>query len=112
MLPRHRFHIPTSIPDDLADLDLVARNLAWSWNTDIAAVFDHVLVVLGPAAAAGGRGNSVIVASDAPLPRDELARLAARDDGRPVDDLEAFVDGAAELTDDFAPVDQLITGGA
>jgi hypothetical protein len=46
----------------------------------------------------------VIVASDRPFDAGHL------DDegGRLVDDVDEFVDGATVLTDDFAPVDQLL----
>ena len=81
----------------------------------IAAVFSQVAVV-APADTLRGRrgGNVVVLASRAPLPIGALrARLAARSaklDVRtgsgPVRDL---VDGAPVLTDDFAPVDQLLT---
>jgi hypothetical protein len=47
----------------------------------------------------------VIVASDRPF---DARRLDA-DGGRLVEDLEVFIDGAIVLTDDFAPVDQLLT---
>ncbi len=78
----------------------------------IARVLPHVAVILGPGVADGGRGNSVIVASDEPL--DEAALAAGRDGddaGTLVDDLNAYLDGALVLTDDHAPVDQLIAGG-
>ncbi len=82
----------------------------------IADVFAHVAVIqrddLG--------GNHVIVASDAPLPLDAIAarnRARARTDvlvSGPA--LEDLVGNAAVLTDDRAPVDQLLTprpsGGA
>ena len=42
MLAKHRFHVPSSTPDDLTDLEDLARNLAWAWNADIAAVFDRI----------------------------------------------------------------------
>ena len=94
----------------------------------IAEVFEHVAVVRGPGIVAGGTGNSVVVASDAPLDLDGLAaRLAADvdpsdDPSAPDDrteaervgelvagaDLDAYLDGADVLTDDRAPVDQLI----
>ena len=78
----------------------------------VASVFRHVLLVLGPDAAAGRRGNSVVVASDAPLDarRYRQAVLAVDDRGTVLDgtELDAFVAGAAVLTDDFAPVDQLL----
>jgi spermidine synthase len=78
----------------------------------LAEVFEHVVVLLGPGAAAGGRGNSVIVATDGDLDTELLGRLALRDGGGVVTDVDAFVDGASVLTDDFAPVDQLLAGGA
>jgi spermidine synthase len=76
--------------------------------------FGHV-AVLGPAARLAGRtgGNLVLVASDAPIPVEAvLARNAGRgdDDEALADDaLDAFVGDAPVLTDDFAPVDQLLT---
>lgn len=73
----------------------------------LAAVFDHVSVILGPGADDGRLGNSVIVASNAAI--DDAA--VDPGDGRIVDDLDGFVGGATVLTDDFAPVDQLISGG-
>ena len=70
----------------------------------IASVFPNVVVILSEGVADGRRGNSVIVASD-------RAFDAGRFDpetGRLVDDIDEFVDGATLLTDDFAPVDQLL----
>ena len=78
-------------------------------------VFDHVAVI-GPA----GRfdqsdgGNTIIVASDQPLPVAAIARANASrgDDDVVVCDpaeLDDFVDGAPVLTDERAPVDQLIS---
>jgi spermidine synthase len=79
----------------------------------VARVLPHVAVILGPGAAAGRGGNSVIVASDEPL--DEAALAAELDTvgegGRVVADIDAHLDGALVLTDDHAPVDQLLAGG-
>jgi spermidine synthase/MFS family permease len=90
------------------------RGFLRAYAATIATRFDHVAIVLGEVAAAGGGGNSVIVASDAPI--DEAAlRAAIADDADPgelVDDPTGFLDGAQVLTDDFAPVDQLIAGTA
>jgi hypothetical protein len=63
-------------------------------------------VVLGPDPADGRQGNSVIVASDRPL---DPAVLTA-DGGRILTGaaLRDFVGDAQELTDGFAPVDQLL----
>lgn len=71
----------------------------------IASVFAHVEVILSDGPARGRLGNSVIVASDAPL--DTTAFDA--DGGRLVDDVEVFIGDARVLTDDSAPVDQLLT---
>jgi len=73
----------------------------------LADVFEHVTVILGPGAADGRLGNSLIAASDRPFD----PAVVDPDGGRVVDDLDAFVGGADILTDDFAPVDQLISGG-
>ena len=78
-------------------------------------VFDHVAVIGPP-----GRfddtqgGNSIVVASDAPLPLDAIrAEIAARgDDDLVVGDaagLDDVVGGSPVLTDEYAPVDQLLT---
>jgi spermidine synthase len=70
----------------------------------VASVFPNVVVILGEGAAAGRRGNSVIVASDRPF---DAGRFDA-ETGRLVDDIDEFVGDATVLTDDFAPVDQLL----
>jgi spermidine synthase len=78
-------------------------------------VFEHVAVI-GPAGRLAGEfgGNLVLVASDDPLPLDEIeaANRARGDDdvvlGDPVA-VDAFIGGAQVLTDDRAPVDQLLT---
>ena len=81
----------------------------------VSRVFANVLLVLGPEAASGRLGNSIVVASDGPLDADRYraALLAAGDSGTVLagDDLDRFVAGAAPITDDFAPVDQLIARG-
>ena len=81
----------------------------------VAAVFPYVALMAPPRAIAdadrgGGAGsNFVIVGSDAPLP---LAALRTRLTGLPaavsVLDGASFAGGARILTDDFAPVDQLL----
>ncbi|VXC13549.1 fused MFS/spermidine synthase [Nocardioides sp. AX2bis] len=80
----------------------------------LAAVFDHV-ALLGPGDVldASGGGNMVVVASDAPLPLEDLAGgLEERETQWGVltgDPLRSWVADADVLTDDFAPVDQLLT---
>ena len=78
-------------------------------------VFDYVAVV-GPAGRFDGTegGNTIVVASDRPLP---LAAIAAHNAARGDDDvvvgdpaaLDDFVGDAPVLTDEHAPVDQLLT---
>ena len=78
-------------------------------------VFGHV-AVLGPPTLATGRsgGNVILVASDAPLPVDAI--LEANDARAGGDvlvsdpaDVDDWIGDAQVLTDDFAPVDQLIS---
>jgi MFS family permease len=83
----------------------------------VASVFRYVAVIAVPGAFTGTEAaNWVIVGSDEPLPvpgtgglRDRLAHL-----GRPVpvlwgDDVPRFVGRSRALTDDRAPVDQLVS---
>jgi spermidine synthase len=80
----------------------------------LRSVFTHVALVAPPAALAGEEGaNFVILASDAPLPVDALRRRLATLT-RPVAlldgaDLTGFAGSGLVLTDDYAPVDQLLT---
>lgn len=70
----------------------------------IREVLPHVDVMRGPGVLRGAIANSVVLASDLPL--DPTTWPA--DGGELVDDLDAYLTGAVILTDDFAPVDQLI----
>ena len=78
----------------------------------IAAVLPHVALLRGPSLLDGFIGNSVVVAGSEPLDveRWDALRRERGDRGELVDDLTAYLDGALVLTDDFAPVDQLIVG--
>jgi hypothetical protein len=78
-------------------------------------VFGHV-ALMGPASLASGRsgGNVILVASDAPIP---VGAILAADEMRgeanvlvsePAD-LDDWIGDAQVLTDDFAPVDQLLS---
>ena len=77
-------------------------------------VFDQVALLASPDVLAGeDGGNLVIVASQAPL---DVDPVLARADERGLqwsalvgDELDAWVGDANVLTDDFAPVDQLLT---
>ena len=80
----------------------------------VAAVFPHVALVAPADALAGQTGsNFVIVASRSPLPAGLRSRLDLAD--KPVEllqgaQLDDFIDDARVLTDDYAPVDQLLQG--
>jgi spermidine synthase len=80
----------------------------------LQAVFAHVAVI-APQRRIDRRegGNFILVASDAPIDAAAItAANAARGDDDVVattDELERFIGGAPVLTDDYAPVDQLLT---
>jgi spermidine synthase len=81
----------------------------------VAAAFPHVALIAPPAAIAGDRGsNFVILASHDPLPINAIwPRLAAIEEPATLlsgAELDEFVDDARVLTDDYAPVDQLLAG--
>jgi spermidine synthase len=94
---------------DHPPLDFVRAELA-----TLRAVFPHVaLLARIPVLAGEDGGNVVVVASRSPIAAEELAeRLTDRElvwqvaQGR---DLDRFVGDAPVLTDDYAPVDQLLT---
>lgn len=95
-------------------IDYPPLGFARAQTRTLAEVFEHVLVIAPPDYLTGERGgNFVLVASDEPLDIAAIeAALVARDstafvvgDSR----LTGFIDGASVLTDDHAPVDQLIT---
>jgi spermidine synthase len=79
----------------------------------VMTVFRHVALVAPPYAVAGQSGaNFVILASNSPLALEALRpRIAALSGATVLDgyDLAQFVDHARILTDDYAPVDQLLT---
>lgn len=84
----------------------------------VMTVFAHVAMIASPGALDGSTGgNYVLVASDSPLPMDGIAaRVDERLEGRGIvlqtvsgPGLDALAEGGVLLTDDFAPVDQLLT---
>lgn len=82
----------------------------------VGAVFDHVAVISHPGAFARDGtvgGNHVVVASDTALPIDEIVaanrRRARVDEVLHGPAIDAWTAGAPVLTDDYAPVDQLLT---
>ncbi|WP_232534374.1 fused MFS/spermidine synthase [Plantactinospora sp. KBS50] len=83
----------------------------------VAAEFPQVALAAPPDAVNGQQAaNFVIIASPAPLPLAELEQRLAATSTEPVGlyagaDLADFVGGATVLTDDYAPVDQLLARG-
>ncbi|MGQ0678288.1 MAG: fused MFS/spermidine synthase [Actinomycetota bacterium] len=81
----------------------------------IGRVFEHVAVIARPDILSGQQGdNLVIVGSDRPLPGPVIeANLMARVPELSLitgpEQIAEFVGNATVLTDDFAPVDQLVT---
>ncbi|MEU4239576.1 fused MFS/spermidine synthase [Actinoplanes sp. NPDC026619] len=77
----------------------------------VAAVFPHVALIAPPGALAGDHGaNFVIVASKSPLPLDAIrAGLSRLEEAATLQDGAGFAGGARVLTDNYAPVDQLLT---
>lgn len=94
---------------DYPPLDFVRAELA-----TLQEVFPYVLLLArAPTLAGEGGGNVVAVASRSPLPAGEIAAgLVERDLAWQVaerPELDALVGDAQVLTDDYAPVDQLLT---
>ncbi|GAA0270873.1 fused MFS/spermidine synthase [Cryptosporangium japonicum] len=79
----------------------------------ISAVFTHVALIAETAAFSGAGGNLVVLASNSPLPlaalKSALATKAPAMNLVTGGDLSGFIRDAEVLTDDFAPVDQLVT---
>jgi len=95
-------------------IDFPPLDFARAETATLLEAFDDVSLMALPAVLAGqAGGNLVVVAGDGALPVADLAALAA-DRGEPGSVLdrtgvERFATGAQVLTDDDAPVDQLLT---
>jgi len=78
----------------------------------VAAEFPYVGVIADPSALAGRNGgNFVLVAADQPLPGAAIRQRYGDDNGY-LDDpaaIKKYIGDAPLLTDDYAPVDQLLT---
>jgi MFS family permease len=97
-------------PDGIYALNLIDGDELRFLRAELAtleATFDDVVLIANPGQISG---NFVVAASTARLPLDALRRRAAAA-GKEVIDAAALIDGAPILTDDFAPVDQLIGSG-
>jgi len=94
-------------------IDFPPLHFARAEAATVAAVFDHVVLLAPPDYVAGGSGgNFVLVASDEPIDATALAdRIRARDGAEIAvagSALEEFAADATILTDEYAPVDQLL----
>lgn len=95
-------------------IDYPPSGFAKSMGATLDAVFEHVMVVAPPDYLDGARGgNYVFAASDQPFDVAAVnAALAAREAESIAivgDDFVAWIGDATVLTDEFAPVDQLIS---
>jgi spermidine synthase len=97
-------------------IDFAPLAFARSELATMRTVFDHVAVAADAATLGrevGSGGNVVAIASDSPLDLEALRQgFGAQGlDWEVVDgaDLDAWIGDAQVLTDDFAPVDQLLT---
>jgi hypothetical protein len=96
-------------------IDREPLRFARAETATLRSLFEHVVVIAGGSPLAGsGGGNLVLVASHEPIDAEAIrARIHARGDlGAAIlwtpADLDEFAAGAPILTDDFAPVDQLL----
>jgi spermidine synthase len=104
-------------PDGVYMINLIDHpplGFAHAKTATLAAAFEHVAVIAPPARLAGHEGgNFVLVGSDAPLDADAIAaNIDARGGDQHVaagDSAERFAGDASVLSDDYAPVDQLLT---
>jgi hypothetical protein len=96
-------------------IDRPERGFARAEAATLLEVFDHV-AVFAPSEYLVGitGGNFVLVGSNGPIDIPGIeAAIAARggiEEGIGGAELSSFISGARPLTDDFAPVDQLISG--
>lgn len=94
-------------------IDYGPRRFARSAVASIDTVFEHVALFAPPTYIDGdGGGNYIIVAShrrlDVAAIESAIRARGGQEVGLSGADLVDFVDGAMVLTDDFAPVDQIV----
>lgn len=94
-------------------IDTPPMDFARAEAATLAETFDHLAVMGQPGPVnAAQRGNLVLLASDAPLPIEDLRQqITARGGSQVViagGEAQSFIGDAQVLTDNYAPVDQLI----
>ncbi len=95
-------------------IDYPPAGFARAEAATLQRVFGNVMVIAPPDYLYGDRGgNYVLVASATALDADAVGELLSARGGSEIAiagaTLDAWIDSARELTDDFAPVDQLIS---
>jgi MFS family permease len=102
-------------PDGVFALNVIdrpSRRLIRAEVATVASVFANVLLIAPPSAIGGETSsNFVVLASDRSLPIDALRGRLSGVTVLSGADLNRFADHARVLTDDYAPVDQLLQGG-
>ena len=93
-------------------IDGSAQSFLRAEAATIRSALPFVAVMPGEGLTDGLSGNAVVVASDQPIDADawDRSRAERNDPGSLVSDIDGYLDGALVLTDDFAPVDQLVVG--
>ncbi|MDW3215974.1 MAG: fused MFS/spermidine synthase [Ilumatobacteraceae bacterium] len=93
-------------------IDGSAQSFLQAEAATIRSALPFVAVMPGEGLTDGLSGNAVVVASDRPVDAAawNRARIERGDPGSLVADIDDYLDGALVLTDDFAPVDQLVVG--
>jgi len=93
-------------------IDAPTESFLRAETATMRTVMPVVGVMRGPSLVDGFVGNAVAVASTGSLDVDawDEARRRRGDEGVVVDDLDDYLADALVLTDDFAPVDQLLAG--
>jgi hypothetical protein len=95
-------------------IDYDPLRFARAETATLRSVFGHVAVIAGASPLGpGAGGNLVLLASHEPIDAAGIAARTGADDGTAAilslpEDIDAFTAGAPLLTDDFAPVDQLL----
>jgi MFS family permease len=93
-------------------IDGPAQSFLRAEAATIRAALPYVAVMPGEGLTDGFNGNAVVVAGTDPIDAAawNRARIDRGDPGSLVTDIDTYLDGALVLTDDFAPVDQLVVG--
>lgn len=93
-------------------IDGAAQSFLRAEAATIRTALPFVAVMPGDGLSTGRSGNAVVVASDRSFDAEawNRARVERGDPGSFVENVDDYLEGALRLTDDFAPVDQLLVG--